>query len=244
MAWCLVAPSHYLNQWWLIIRVDLWHSPEGNFRRKAHVHVFIDYASKIIAISPRCQWVNTLRPRQDGRLFPDDIFKCIFFNGSVLILIKISLRFVPKAPINNIPALVQIMAWRRLGDKPLFEPIMLSLLTHICVTRPQWVKGRMLCLMPLQFLLTHWGRVTHICIGKLTIIGPDNCLSPGRRQAIIWTNAGILLIEHLGTNFSEVLIKINTFSFKKMYLKMLSGKLVAILSRPQCANNVHPNIDY
>ena len=72
-------------------------------------------------------------------------------------------------------------------------------------------------------LLTHWGRVTHICVGKLTIIGPDNGLSPGRRQAIMWTNAGILLIEHLGTNLSEILIKINTFSFKKMYLKMSSG---------------------
>ena len=56
-----------------------------------------------------------------------------------------------------------------------------------------------------SILLTHWGRVTHICVGKLTIIGSDNGLSPGRRQAIIWTNAGILLIEHLGTNFSEIL---------------------------------------
>ena len=64
--------------------------------------------------------------------------------------------------------------------------------------------------------LTHWGRVTHICVGNLTIIGSDNGLSPGRRQAINWTNAGTLLIEHLGTNLSEILIKINTFSFKKM----------------------------
>ena len=66
--------------------------------------------------------------------------------------------------------------------------------------------------------LTHWGRVTHIWVGKLTIIGSDNGLSPGRRQAIIWTNAGILLIGHLGTNFSEILIEINTFSFKKIDL--------------------------
>ena len=72
--------------------------------------------------------------------------------------------------------------------------------------------------------LTHWGRVTHICVGKQAIIGSDNGLSPGRRQTIIWTNAGILLIEHLGTNFSEILIKSNTFSFKKMYSKMSSGK--------------------
>ena len=72
--------------------------------------------------------------------------------------------------------------------------------------------------------LTHWGRVTHICVVKLTIIGSDNGLSPGRRQAIIWTNAGILLIGPLGTNFSEILIGIQIFSFKKMRLKMSSGK--------------------
>ena len=72
--------------------------------------------------------------------------------------------------------------------------------------------------------LTHWGRVMHLCIGKLTIIGSDNGLSPGRRQAIIWTNAGIFLIGPLGTNFREILIEILTFSFKTMHLKMLSGK--------------------
>ena len=74
------------------------------------------------------------------------------------------------------------------------------------------------------YALTHWGRVTHICVSKLTIIASDNGLSPGRRQAIIWTNAGILLIGPLGTNFSEVLIKIHNYSFKKMHLKMSSAK--------------------
>ena len=73
-------------------------------------------------------------------------------------------------------------------------------------------------------ILTHWGRVTHICVGNLTIIVPDNGLSPGRRQAIIWTNAGILLIGPWGTSFSEMLIEINTFSFTKIHLKMSSGK--------------------
>ena len=72
--------------------------------------------------------------------------------------------------------------------------------------------------------LTHWDRVTHICVGKLTNIGSDNGLSPGRRQAIIWTNAGILFIGLLGTNFSEFLILILTFSFNKMHLKMSSAK--------------------
>ena len=71
-------------------------------------------------------------------------------------------------------------------------------------------------------VLTHWGRVTHICVGNLAIIGSDNGLSPGRRQAIIWTSAGILLIRPLGTNFSELLIGIQTFSFRKMHLKMSS----------------------
>ena len=72
--------------------------------------------------------------------------------------------------------------------------------------------------------LTHWGRVTHICVSKLTITGPDNGLSPGRRQDIIGTNAGILLIRTLGTNFSEISIKINTFSLTKMHLAMSSGR--------------------
>ena len=71
---------------------------------------------------------------------------------------------------------------------------------------------------------THWGRVTHICVGNLTIIGSDNDLSPERRQAIISTNAGILLIGPLGTNFSEISIGVQTFSFKKMHFKMSSAK--------------------
>ena len=72
--------------------------------------------------------------------------------------------------------------------------------------------------------LTHWGRVTHICVSKLTIIGSDNALSPGRRQAIIWTNDGILLIWTLGTNFSKLSSEIHAVSFKKMHLKRSSAK--------------------
>ena len=68
----------------------------------------------------------------------------------------------------------------------------------------------------------HWGRVTHLCVGKLTIICSDNGLSPGRHQAITWTNVGILLIGPLWTNFSEILIEIHTFSFKKIHLNMSS----------------------
>ena len=72
--------------------------------------------------------------------------------------------------------------------------------------------------------LTHWGRVTHICVSKLAILGSDNGLSPGRCEAIIWTIDRILLIRALETNFSEILGKIHSFSFKKMHLKMSSAK--------------------
>ena len=79
--------------------------------------------------------VNPLRLIRKGQHFADDIFKLFFEN--VLISIEVSLKFVPKAPINNIPALVQVMAWHRPGDKPLSKPMIASLQSHICVTRPQ-----------------------------------------------------------------------------------------------------------
>ena len=83
--------------------------------------------------------IYTLRARPNGRYFPDDILKCIFWNGNVWIPLKSSLKFVPKGPINNIPELVQIMACRRPCDKPLSQPILASLLTHICVTWLQYI---------------------------------------------------------------------------------------------------------
>ena len=94
---------------------------------------------QMAAILSQSQCVNTLRPRQNGRHFPD-IFKWIFLNENVWISIQISLKFVPKGSIKYIPALVQIMAWRQPGDKPLSEPMMVVLPKHICVTRPQCVK--------------------------------------------------------------------------------------------------------
>ena len=81
---------------------------------------------------------------------------------------------------------------------------------------------------------------TDICISKLTIIGPDNGLSPNRRQAIIWTSAGILLIRTLGTNFSEILSEILTFSFMKMHLKMLSGRWWQFCLCLNVLTNWHP----
>ena len=97
-------------------------------------------------------WINTLRLRQHGHHFPDDIFECIFVNENVWISIKFSLNIVPDGLINNIPALVQIMAWWRLGDKPLPEPMKVFLLTHICVTRPQWVNKWIIIIISYLFL--------------------------------------------------------------------------------------------
>ena len=81
--------------------------------------------------------INTSRPRQNGRHFADVIFKCISLNENVWTSIIMSLNFAPKGPFNNIPSSVPIMAWHQPGEKPLSEPIMVSLLTHICVIRPQ-----------------------------------------------------------------------------------------------------------
>ena len=81
--------------------------------------------------------LNTLRPKQNGRRVADDTFERIFVSENVRISIKISPKFIPKGPINNIPALVRIMVWRRPGNKPLSEPMMVRLPTHVCVTQPQ-----------------------------------------------------------------------------------------------------------
>ena len=116
-------------------------------------------------------------------------------------------------------------------------------LSHQCsVKRVSWSCWHHHCSMGSyqKWILTHWGQVTHICIGKLTIIGSDNGLLPGRCQAIIWTSAGILLIGPLGTNFSEISIGIQTLSFKKMHLKISSAKW-----RPFCLSlNVLISLGY
>ena len=111
-----------------------------------------------------------MKPRKNGCHIVNDIFKCIFLNKIIHLIIQIYWNWFLRLP------------------------------------------------------LTHWGRVMHICVGKLTIIGSDNGLLPGWCQAIIWTNAGILLIWPLGTNFNEILFGFQTFSFKEMHLKMSSAK--------------------
>ena len=137
-AWCPVG---------FRTNTDLYSTSNPNIYRFRRNHIIIpvhhswnDYLW-VIFFSTILVLLNTLRPSQNGRHFADDIFKRTFVNENVRISIKISLKFFPKGPINNIPAMVQIMAWRRPGDKPLFETMMVCLPTHICVTRPQWVKS-------------------------------------------------------------------------------------------------------
>ena len=98
-----------------------------------------------ISVYVCCIWGNQvlafskLRLRQNGRHFASDTLKCIFLNENAGISIKISPKFVPKGPLNNISLLVHIMAWHRPGVKPLSEAVV-RLPTHICVTQPQWGK--------------------------------------------------------------------------------------------------------
>ena len=137
-----MAPSHYLVQWCIIIGKNFRNIFLRSFNRNPNLILIKTRLKTAILVRP--QRVNTLRPRPNGRYFADDTFKCIFLNENAWILLKISLKFVPKVQINNIRALVLIMAWRRSGDKPLSEPMMVRLPTHICVTRPQWVKRQKL----------------------------------------------------------------------------------------------------
>ena len=166
--------------------------------------------------------VNTLRPRQNGRHFPDDIFKWIFLNENVWISINISLKFVPWGSINNIPALVQAMAWRRQGDKPLSEPMMVRLPTHICVTRPQWVNS--LC-----------SRETRYDAKIMVTIYSGNEYLPDGLQAITPTRVDLSSIGLKGTSFSAIWIKYKTF-LKKMHWNMQDS------TRKLCHMILHKNV--
>ena len=125
--------------------------------------------------------LNILRPRQNGCHFPDDIF----LSENVLISIKISLKFVPMGPNNYIPALVKIMAWCHPGYKPLSEPMMVSLLTHICVTGPQWVNFTLLvpeqsydCLRTSEAALKKCRRINQMNPCRCDNIRCDNIPAP------------------------------------------------------------------
>ena len=132
--WMELLELKFCHLFEISFQFDLEASPENH-------HFFRQWFCAQQAIScANDDLVNPLRPRQNGRHFADDLFKCIFLNENIWILLEISLKFVPKGPISNIPALVQIMAWCRPGDKPLSETMMARLQTHICITRPQWVN--------------------------------------------------------------------------------------------------------
>ena len=141
----LIMPTQSSNNQWIHITSLGWNWHQHDFHG-----LNSDSTCRIISsLRPNLSWVsrvlvNTLRPKQNGRHFADDTFKCIFLNANVRISIEISLKFVFKGAINNIPALVQIMAWRRPGDEPLSETMLVSLLTHKCITQPQYVNGLML----------------------------------------------------------------------------------------------------
>ena len=114
-----------------------------------------------------------MRSKQNGGHFPGNIFKCIFFNENVCISIKISLSSLPKGSVNNIPVLVQIMAWHQSDDKSLSESMLVSLLMHICVTRSQWVNMMVLMwLCVFVMILTHWGRDKMVTISQTTLSNP------------------------------------------------------------------------
>ena len=105
-------------------------SIQSLFCTSHEIYIWLVYALYFVVVRYKLI-LPILRWRHNGRHFPDDIFNCIFLNENVWISIKIALKFVPKGPINNIPALVQIMAWCRSGDKPLSEPLMIILLTYL-----------------------------------------------------------------------------------------------------------------
>ena len=165
----------------------------------------------------KCKYMfNTLRPRQNGRHFADVTFNRIFENENVRLSIKFSLKFVPKGPINSIPALVQIMAWCRPGGKPLSEPMMENLLTHICVARPQWVN-----INP-----PYWN-VTGNCNPSLSKTR-DLCILCNQYYSCAFSvpthslNQWWLFIRYVQTyqwNFSEIQSTIQTLSVLKIHWK-------------------------
>ena len=127
--WILVISTHHKN----IVKI-FENSKDSEEHICLHVSVIVpdDGLAMLWHIVAETKW-KPFRRRH---------FEFNFFNENAWILIKISLKFVPNCPIDNIPSLVYIMAWRRPGDKPLFEPMMVSFTRHICVPRPQWVKWK------------------------------------------------------------------------------------------------------
>ena len=194
---------------------------EENFK----MNILLTYTSNSFKRTLRWLWtytINSLRPRQNGRHFADDAFKRIFMNENVWISIRISLKFVPKGPINNILALVQIMAWRRPGDKPLSEPVMVNLLTHICVTRPQWGSLR-----PRDAYMRQQARLSLIQIMDCRLTGAK----PLSKRC--WNILNCTLGNKFQLNFNQ---NIRIFIQEKPFENVC--KISSIFSRPQYVLNL------
>ena len=144
MAWCHQATSHYLSQYELSRSLPAYDVTRPQWvihKRTSLVASMTFYMPRSILLMSLLPGKETYpRPRQNGCHFADDSFKYIFLNGNAWIVIRISLKFIPKGQINNFPALVEIMVWRRSVDKPLSQPMMVNLLTNKCFTRPHWVN--------------------------------------------------------------------------------------------------------
>ena len=197
-----LAICHYLNQWLPTLLT----------------HIYIT----------RTQYFNMLRLRQNGSGFTDDTFKRIFLNENVRISIKISMKFVPTGPISNIPAWVQIMAWRRSGSLNQWWLVYWCIYASLALN--EFSSWNMDDFLVWTFLFVNsfepeWHIYASVNFPSLVQIMV--CHLDGTKplhQAIIWTSAGILSIWPIGTNFSEISIDIDIFSFKKIHLKMSSAK--------------------
>ena len=180
------------------------------------------------------QWETALQCKDVSRGLHGRIPRQIPCIVKVNIVVKLGLKkmtllrdsWVLLGSLNNV---IRSTKWKETVKQKSSTPLPMAaqwapLGTRVCICMPieSWSGSCLVCVR--DWYLTHWGRVTHICDGNLTIIGSDSGLSPGWRQAINWTNAGILLIGRLETNFSEILIQLLTFSFKKMCLKVSTAK--------------------
>ena len=168
---CWIYFRKYENIFLFAIIFQLWGSLLGRWKTCIlHSEYHSDWCpgDARIRSSFSSHGIYTLRLRQNRCHFADDIFKCIFLNEKVWTLIKIPLKFVPKGPINKNPALVQIMAWCRSGSKPLSEPMVVSLLMHICVPRSPRVNLYYFRMLQFQhqkrWQLRHHRRDGSICI--------------------------------------------------------------------------------
>ena len=158
---------------------------------------------------------NTLEQRKNCHHVADSIFRCIFLNENVWISLKISLKFVPKGPINNIPALVQVMAWCWLDDKPLSEPIMVRLPTHICITRPQWVTVVGQSFSNLVEIWLNWLHILCIYLSHLMSCLSDSSLQHQISCQQAWQQRGLL--------FKKLLRKLNCHNCIKNRIWIVDG---------------------